>query len=597
LSPRVLYVDPLELDGNPAIDAIAYGLQHALREAGIELAVIFADFRKGAFGRRYREAIERGIDSGVDAIVIYSLSPDAFSEPVAAARAAGIPVFSFVRPAFPVDGAVVYPNFNHGTLMAEFLTRRLPDQAGVAVIGGPDTVDDSEEVAGLVFALRRSHCRLLNDPEEPEYRNLEDVSAGGRAPAERILSEFSDLAGLITYNDATMLGALPVLEETGRLGRVAVISRNGSPDAVAAVKVGNLGRADVAPAGGWRASRRDPGNEPGGPHDYPRKSCDLETVVGAGALGAAARGTLVRALYINVMEYGAHPGLDALAHGLDHRLANAGIELRTLTVDVRREGWPERQAEAVRRGIAAGFDAIVVYILDPTTPATAVAEARAGGVPVFSFERPRFPVAASLVYPNFNHGVYMGEHLAELLPPGADVAVIGGPEVIDDIELVMGIVHGVRQSGLTLLNDPFEERYRNRDDVTSGGRAAAERLLADFSLLQGLIPFNDETLIGTLAALREAGRGGEMKLVSRNGSPRAVEAVVSGESHGTWDIEITEIGAALGELVARVVACGETLEGELAIAAPGRMITKENADTYVPWHERVPHTPLREGLG
>ena len=30
---------------------------------------------------------------------------------------------------------------------------------------------------------------------------------------------------------------------------------------------------------------------------------------------------------------------------------------------------------------------------------------------------------------------------------------------------------------------------------------------------------------------------------------------------------------------------------------PGRMITKENADTYVPWRERVPHTPLREGLG
>ncbi len=238
MSLRVLYVDPLELDGNPAIDAIAYGLQHALTPAGIELAVLYADFRKPAFGRRYREAIERGIEAKVDGIVIYTLNPAAFGEPVAAARAAGIPVFSFVRPHFPIDAAVVYPNFNHGTLMAEYLVGRLPERAGVAVIGGPDTVDDSEEVAGLVFALRRSHCRLLNDPEKPEYRNLEDVPAGGRAPAERILAEFPDLAGLVPYNDATMLGALPAVEEAGRLGALEIVSRNGSPDAVAAVIAG-----------------------------------------------------------------------------------------------------------------------------------------------------------------------------------------------------------------------------------------------------------------------------------------------------------------------------------------------------------------------
>lgn len=240
MSSRVLYVNPLELDANPAIDAIAYGLQHALTPAGVELVVLFADFRKPAFGRRYREAIERGVEAGVDGIVIYTLNPEAFGDSVASARAAGIPVFSFVRPNFPVDAAVVYPNFNHGTLMAEFLVSRLPEGAGVAVIGGPDTVDDSEEVAGLVFALRRSHCRLLNDPEKPEYCNQEDVPAGGQAPAERILAEFPDLAGLVPYNDATMLGALPVVEQAGRLGDLEIVSRNGSPDAVAAVTAGKI---------------------------------------------------------------------------------------------------------------------------------------------------------------------------------------------------------------------------------------------------------------------------------------------------------------------------------------------------------------------
>ena len=121
-------------------------------------------------------------------------------------------------------------------------------------------------------------------------------------------------------------------------------------------------------------------------------------------------------------------------------------------------------------------------------------------------------------------------------------------------------------------------------------------MLADFARLDGLIPFNDETMLGTLEAIDEAGRGGEMKLVSRNGSPQAVAAVRAGRSHGTWDIDITEIGAAVGELVSRMLVKGEQLEGALALAPLGRLITSENADSYRPWSERVPYVPLREGL-
>src|SRR6202008_2263704 len=119
-----------------------------------------------------------------------------------------------------------------------------------------------------------------------------------------------------------------------------------------------------------------------------------------------------------------------------------------------------------------------------------VAAARRLGIPVFTLERPRYSVNASLVYANFNHGVYMAEHLASLLPPRAEVAVIGGPEVIDDVELVLGIVHGVQHSGLRLVNDPFVDRHRNREDIKEGGREAARRVLADFAHLDGLIPFN-----------------------------------------------------------------------------------------------------------
>jgi ABC-type sugar transport system substrate-binding protein len=198
-----------------------------------------------------------------------------------------------------------------------------------------------------------------------------------------------------------------------------------------------------------------------------------------------------RVVYLNPMDYGTNPGVDAIAHGLQHRLETAGLELRVVFNDFSRSDWRERAMTAIDAAIAAKFRAIIIYVLDPTEPAAAVARARKAGLQVFSFERPRFAVDGSLVYPNFNQGTYIAEHLADRLRPGATVAVVGGPKIIDDDELVAGIVNGVDRSGLNRVNDPTEDKYRNQSDLRPGGRDAALRILADFPHLDGMVPFND----------------------------------------------------------------------------------------------------------
>lgn len=304
----------------------------------------------------------------------------------------------------------------------------------------------------------------------------------------------------------------------------------------------------------------------------------------------------MRVLYVSPMVYGANSGVDAMAHGLESRLAEHGIDLRVVCAEFRDPAWPGSAADAVRAGVAARVDAIVVWVIDPDQPAEAVAQARAAGIPVVTMERPRFPVDASVVYPNFNHGVYMAEHLATLLPPGARVGLIGGPDVVDDIELILGIVHGLRTSGLTLVNDPEDARYKNVSDVAEGGRDKTLNLLADFPELDGLIPYNDETMLGALDALRETGRLGEVRMVSRNGTPKAVRAVLEGRHDGTWDLDIPGIGQTVADLVVRRLVDGEDLDG-LCVASPiGRMVTPERAPHWVPWERRVPYRPLREGL-
>jgi ABC-type sugar transport system substrate-binding protein len=307
----------------------------------------------------------------------------------------------------------------------------------------------------------------------------------------------------------------------------------------------------------------------------------------------AGRGVAVTVLYVSPMPYGANAAVDAICHGLQSRLADRGIELQVACADFAEADWPARADQAVRAGADAGFDAVVIWVVEPGVPADAVAYARGQGVRVVSMERPRFGVDASVVYPNFNHGVYMAQYLATLLPAGARVAVVGGPDVVDDIELMLGIRHGLDISGLARVNDPEDPRYKNVTDVAAGGREKTANLLADFSHLDGLIPFNDETMLGAVEALREAGRLGEMKMVSRNGTPAAVALVRDGTHHGTWDIDPPGIGQAAADLVTRLIVDQEDLDG-LCVASPiGRMITPARAAAWVPWEQRIPYHPLK----
>jgi len=119
---RVLYVNPMEGETNPAIDAISFGLQHSLGRAGIEMRTLYADFRDAGCIELTGEAIDAGVAAGVDGIA-YLLARPRGDRPSRSPGPAppGSPVFTFVRPLFDVNVAVLFPNFNHGVLMAEWL--------------------------------------------------------------------------------------------------------------------------------------------------------------------------------------------------------------------------------------------------------------------------------------------------------------------------------------------------------------------------------------------------------------------------------------------------------------------------------------------
>jgi ABC-type sugar transport system substrate-binding protein len=123
----------------------------------------------------------------------------------------------------------------------------------------------------------------------------------------------------------------------------------------------------------------------------------------------------------------------------------------------------------------------------------------------------------------------------------------------------------------------------------------ARRLLAAHPDITALVPYNDETMLGTLRVLAEQGRTGTLPVISRNGSPAAIEMIRAGASTATWDLDATGIGWAGGALAMRNLT-GNAAEGEQVMSPVGRMISLENIESWLPWNQRIEWNPLIVGF-
>jgi ABC-type sugar transport system substrate-binding protein len=301
-------------------------------------------------------------------------------------------------------------------------------------------------------------------------------------------------------------------------------------------------------------------------------------------------------LYVSPLPFGSNPAVDSITAGLQFALQNDSMKLRVVFDDVRTTKPADSLPKHLSGAITSKVDAIIFYVVDPEAGRSEVKAARAAGIPVFSIARPRFPVNASLSYPGFNQGVFMMDYLSSLLPAGSGVGVIGGPHALTDSEEVAGLVFSAQRSHCKLVNDPLLPEYSNLTDNVSGARAPAKLLLERYPDVKGLAPYNDETMLGLVEYLSEIGRTGELKIVSRNGTPAAVQAIREGKTTGTWDLDPPSVGMRIAALASEHLRGAQLYDDFAAMSSAGRMITIENLHTWRPWEERVPIPSLNSVL-
>lgn len=191
--------------------------------------------------------IDAAIASNAAAIILDNAGADASIAAVRRATKAGIPCFLIDR-AINTDGIakaqIIAANHQGAVIVAQELAKALEPAGGnyVELLGRESDTNAQIRTAGF-------HSVLDHDPNlvrvEAQSANWSQSEAYDKT--ETMLQAHPDIKGIIAGNDTMALGALAAVNSSGRKN-IVIVGFDGSPDAIAAVRDGEMRATALQPA-------------------------------------------------------------------------------------------------------------------------------------------------------------------------------------------------------------------------------------------------------------------------------------------------------------------------------------------------------------
>lgn len=239
----------------------------------------------------------------------------------------------------------------------------------------------------------------------------------------------------------------------------------------------------------------------------------------------------------------------------------------------------DTSGQADRLSSVAGQD-FSCYIVNPISGNNllqGLAQLKAADKPVVNIDSPVDPEAAEAANAvpdtyigtdNVSAGRLAGEHMAGLVDQGAQIAVVGG--------IAGDVTSGDRITG-------FEEGLGGKAEIVATEAGDWDRQVALTKAgdvlranpeVKGFFVANDVMGLGVARAVADAGRTGEVFIISVDGVPEGLEGVRSGELTAT----VAQYPYAIGQMgVQACQAAGAGQELPESVDAPVALVTEENA--------------------
>lgn len=219
---------------NPAYEGARIGARRVAEAAGCRLTSMFPE--KPDDIEQQKVLLKEAFAARPDALLVAPVHPTALDDELASFKAAQIPVVSFVSRSQGVepDCFVTSDNRALARAIARHLFAALGNSGRVAIIeGNPDSETSQPRTDGFHDAIAGAPGIELVASSTGYYQR--DPAAQAMAG---ILDDQGDLDGVLVANDFMALGVIEVLRAAG--SRAAVVSVNAMPEAIAALKSGDL---------------------------------------------------------------------------------------------------------------------------------------------------------------------------------------------------------------------------------------------------------------------------------------------------------------------------------------------------------------------
>jgi ribose transport system substrate-binding protein len=225
---------------HPFYQDLEQGLRDAAAEHGYTLLVQAGEFDVA----RQKDQLAEFLVRKVDAIIVCPCDSRSIGTSIAAANAAGVPVFTadiaVLATGVNVACHIASDNVAGGRLAARAVAEALGNRGEVAIIDHPEVESVIQRVAGFEAELAEQH---------PDVKVIAKLTGRGMKDAafrtaEDILQAHPGVNAIFGINDDSALGALAAVEKAGKAGQVFIVGFDAVPEARQAIAAGKI-YADV----------------------------------------------------------------------------------------------------------------------------------------------------------------------------------------------------------------------------------------------------------------------------------------------------------------------------------------------------------------
>ncbi|MEZ6132566.1 MAG: sugar ABC transporter substrate-binding protein [Planctomycetaceae bacterium] len=277
-----------------------------------------------------------------------------------------------------------------------------------------------------------------------------------------------------------------------------------------------------------------------------------------------------------IMKSLANEFFSTMAAGAEQHQAAHSDQYELIVNGIKDERDLSRQVALVEEMVSAGVDAIVIAPADSKALVPALRRARAEGVVVVNIDNrldadvlKQEDISIPFVGPDNKAGAHtVAEFLATKLAKGDQVAVLEGIRTsFNGTQRREGFEQAMQAAGLTIVDS------QSADWEMSQASTIASSMLTEHPQIKAILAANDSMALGAIAAVKGAGRSGDVLVIGFDNISAVQQAIREGKILATADQHGDQLAVFGIEAALKILAEPDSIPED--VQTPVDLITAE----------------------